>query len=121
MIDKPWMRLAGSCMLLLAVGACNRSEEPSPIRGLAGTGPLTEPQARQWATSLANQELMKKRFVDDRGRRVLVLVGAPDWDEPLKLFGRWRFKLDQSPGPWARASFDLDGSDPKVRVGYNRE
>ena len=108
-------------MLLLAVGACNQGEGPSRIPGLTGTGPLTEPQVRQWATSLANQELMKKRFVDDQGRRVLILVGAPDWDEALKLFGRWRLSLDQSPGPWARVSFDLNGLDPKVRVGYNRE
>ena len=123
MVRKGKMRLSQGCIVFALVAAslagCREGQGLFAFGGSDETTPLTNQQARQWATSLANQEFMKTRFVNAAGKRVLVLVGSPDWDSPSKLFGRWRFELHRSPGPWAKASFRLDGSDPKVKVGYN--
>lgn len=117
------MRLSESCMVFALVAAsltgCGQGQGLFALGGSDKITPLTNHQARQWATSLANQEFMKMRFVNAVGKRVLVLVGRSDWESPTKLFGRWRFELHRSPGPWAKVSFRMDGSDPKAKVGYN--
>jgi len=125
MVPKGKTRLFQSGMALALVAAslagCREGQGLFAFGGSNKTTPLTDHQARQWATSLANQEFMKTRFVNAAGKRVLVLVGPSDWDSSSKLFRRWRFDLRRSPGPWAKVSFRMDGSDTKVKVGYNRE
>lgn len=111
----------GNVLALALLAGCFAGCEPGGALGdnKPSRPPLTQGQARVLATKLANQAFLDQRFVDNTGRPVQVLIGSADWTDVRKRFWRWRFTLNPDEGPQATVTFDLDGSDPRVRIGYN--
>lgn len=79
---------------------------------------LTFEDAKALALKLANDAFAKKKFFILPGRPVPTVK----LDDILggKKDNRWEFKRPPAPaGPLATVSFDIDGSNPKVEVGYS--
>ena len=114
-----WLTVLLLAGLLLSAGC--RSGRPQS--GAAGAkAKLTADQALALATRLANEAFAKTRFVDARGKPIPTVVLSPgQWRVAEREDGRWVFLLDRPVGPQARVAFDLDGSDPRVYVGYALE
>lgn len=79
---------------------------------------LTFEEAKTLALKLINAAFTKKKFI--------LIGGLPaptvKFDDILggKKGNRWEFKrTDAIAGPWATVSFYLNGSSPKVKIGYS--
>lgn len=75
---------------------------------------LSYEEASELALRLANEEFEKKQFKDSDG--VLVKAGFNFLGK--KEGGRWIFSEIPPAGVSASVSFELDGSDPVVEVGW---
>ena len=81
---------------------------------------LTFEEAKALALKLANDAFAKKKFYILPGNRLPIPTVKLDGILGVKKGNRWEFKRS-SPvaGPWATVSFNIDGSNPKVEVGYS--
>ena len=83
---------------------------------------LDETQARDLATTLANEAFAQKRFLDAANKPIpTVVLKAENWQVVEKKDERWILKFDPPDGPQAEVTFDLYGSHPRVVVGYALE
>jgi len=102
-------------------GGSEAKKAPAETPAAAPT-PLTKAEARALATKLANTELAQGRVRDTQNRPVSAAVWSlrPErWGKVVQRKGRW--ELVTSPvvrGVEAEISFNLDGSEPLVKVTY---
>jgi len=95
------------------------------VRGIEIVAPapakaLTETAARALATKLANAELAKGGVRDINERPIPADLRPESWNTVVRLEGRWTLILGgPGGGTQAYVTFNLDGTEPRVEVGYS--
>ena len=108
------------------LGGCGE-DSPPPRRPTKRKPAVTKPveldegHARALASRLANAAFLKERFTDPSGAEVAVKANfkPSSWQTVSNETGRWVLNCEPPVGATASVSFDLDGSSPRVYVGFN--
>ena len=80
---------------------------------------LSYQEAQELAIKLANEEFAKKEFKNPYSGGNVIPTVKIDYLAGTKEEKRWVFRMAGPAGPWASISFDFDGANPKVEVGYS--
>ncbi len=102
-----------------AVATTKAPSADAPAQPKPAEADLTESQARELATRLANETWVAKKPLNASGEPVKMTFHPADWRAVELKDGRWNLSWPSgSRGPEARVSFAANGSDPKVDVSY---
>lgn len=106
-----------------AAGVDSRSERTAsqsaaPPDASGGSMRLDEPAARELAARLANDKFASSKLTDAEGRPVRPPIPVAADFRVRQADGRWHLSFGGPAGAWAEVSFDLDGKESHVEVGF---
>jgi len=83
---------------------------------------LTEKEARALATKLAQQKASKIKLYNDNGEQIHTNhIPTSNWITVYKKDGKWHLGIFPPSGVSTSVTFNLDGSDPKVKIQYSSD
>ena len=108
------------CIISLNNTGCVKNNKITVSEGVVMLKELSYEEAQQLAIKLANEAFAKKEFKNpytDTGSSIPTVKF--DYIAGTKEDNKWMFQKAGPAGPWATISFDIDGSNQKVEVGYS--